>query len=196
MRRPSYPPGRRPLLQPRAIADIAACRPALSPARGVGQVHTRGRPAGRSSLRARLGAGGGGGGAAPRDRPQRVDGGVRGNAGGLAGGLRPQATHPSRVGADRPCRRPAAAPTDPADAAPGAGVVRVQSGCSAHPRHAVSGGCQRFVGGGCNGSQTAAASQKRLVQARGAYRNRTGVNGFAGRCVTTPPRRRVCLIMA
>src|SRR5436190_1643696 len=25
---------------------------------------------------------------------------------------------------------------------------------------------------------------------RGAYRNRTGVNGFAGRCVTTPPRRR------
>src|SRR5829696_2627555 len=26
---------------------------------------------------------------------------------------------------------------------------------------------------------------------RGAYRNRTGVNGFAGRCVTTPPRRRV-----
>jgi hypothetical protein len=25
---------------------------------------------------------------------------------------------------------------------------------------------------------------------RGAYRNRTGVNGFAGRCVATPPRRR------
>ena len=25
---------------------------------------------------------------------------------------------------------------------------------------------------------------------RGADRNRTGVNGFAGRCVTTPPRRR------
>ena len=30
----------------------------------------------------------------------------------------------------------------------------------------------------------------RLVQAEGACRNRTGVNGFAGRCVTTPPRRR------
>jgi hypothetical protein len=29
-----------------------------------------------------------------------------------------------------------------------------------------------------------------LTNARGAYRNRTGVNGFAGRCVTTPPRRR------
>src|SRR3954470_5489276 len=26
---------------------------------------------------------------------------------------------------------------------------------------------------------------------RGAYQNRTGVNGFAGRCVATPPRRRV-----
>lgn len=26
---------------------------------------------------------------------------------------------------------------------------------------------------------------------RGAYQNRTGVNGFAGRCVTTPPRRRM-----
>jgi hypothetical protein len=25
---------------------------------------------------------------------------------------------------------------------------------------------------------------------KGAYRNRTGVNGFAGRCVATPPRRR------
>ena len=30
----------------------------------------------------------------------------------------------------------------------------------------------------------------RLVDAKGAYRNRTGVNGFAGRCVATPPRRR------
>jgi SAM-dependent methyltransferase len=29
---------------------------------------------------------------------------------------------------------------------------------------------------------------------RGAYRNRTGVNGFAGRCVATPPRRRGWLI--
>jgi hypothetical protein len=29
-----------------------------------------------------------------------------------------------------------------------------------------------------------------LRSCRGAYRNRTGVNGFAGRCVTTPPRRR------
>ena len=28
------------------------------------------------------------------------------------------------------------------------------------------------------------------IPRRGAYRNRTGVNGFAGRCVTTPPRRR------
>jgi hypothetical protein len=28
------------------------------------------------------------------------------------------------------------------------------------------------------------------LQTRGADRNRTGVNGFAGRCVTTPPRRR------
>ena len=30
----------------------------------------------------------------------------------------------------------------------------------------------------------------RSLSIRGADRNRTGVNGFAGRCVTTPPRRR------
>lgn len=31
------------------------------------------------------------------------------------------------------------------------------------------------------------------MKGRGACRNRTGVNGFAGRCVTTPPRRRAPL---
>jgi hypothetical protein len=31
---------------------------------------------------------------------------------------------------------------------------------------------------------------------QGAYRNRTGVNGFAGRCVTTPPRRRASSVAA
>jgi hypothetical protein len=29
-----------------------------------------------------------------------------------------------------------------------------------------------------------------LLIAKGDDRNRTGVHGFAGRCVTTPPRRR------
>jgi hypothetical protein len=32
---------------------------------------------------------------------------------------------------------------------------------------------------------------RRSQRRRGAYRNRTGVNGFAGRCVATPPRRRL-----
>ncbi len=32
--------------------------------------------------------------------------------------------------------------------------------------------------------------QARPGLTRGADRNRTGVNGFAGRCVATPPRRR------
>ena len=39
-------------------------------------------------------------------------------------------------------------------------------------------------------TETALPSGKLLDRAQGACRNRTGVNGFAGRCVTTPPRRR------
>ena len=41
-----------------------------------------------------------------------------------------------------------------------------------------------------NALQTPLPSHISHERARGAYRNRTGVNGFAGRCVATPPRRR------
>jgi hypothetical protein len=41
-----------------------------------------------------------------------------------------------------------------------------------------------------NPRKTALASHKPRASTEGAYRNRTGVNGFAGRCVATPPRRR------
>ena len=51
-------------------------------------------------------------------------------------------------------------------------------------------GLNRIRQGWTEPGLSASASRIRLVQARGAYRNRTGVNGFAGRCVATPPRRR------
>jgi hypothetical protein len=47
---------------------------------------------------------------------------------------------------------------------------------------------------GCSGlpirSETNRRSNRPSQTARGADRNRTGVHGFAGRCVATPPRRR------
>ncbi len=58
------------------------------------------------------------------------------------------------------------------------------------PQQPVSAGINRILGRGAKSSQTALPSGKPLARARGAYRNRTGVNGFAGRCVATPPRRR------
>jgi hypothetical protein len=44
------------------------------------------------------------------------------------------------------------------------------------------------------GSANRSVKPKIAARAEGAYRNRTGVNGFAGRCVATPPRRRKSLL--
>ena len=46
------------------------------------------------------------------------------------------------------------------------------------------------VPGGLRVSGSSRSSTATCARSRGADRNRTGVNGFAGRCVATPPRRR------
>lgn len=65
-----------------------------------------------------------------------------------------------------------------------------QSCASATRKQPVSAGDNRTRRWCRNCLQTALTSQNPCSDEKGAYRNRTGVNGFAGRCVATPPRRR------
>src|SRR3954447_22561100 len=65
-----------------------------------------------------------------------------------------------------------------------------QSCASATRKQPVSAGDNRTRVRLRNSAQTALRSQNPCSDEKGAYQNRTGVNGFAGRCVATPPRRR------
>src|SRR6188474_541819 len=66
------------------------------------------------------------------------------------------------------------------------GSIRVPVGCQSRP---LTTGYSRFQPVERQPPHPAPARRIPAVQARGAHRNRTGVNGFAGRCVATPPGR-------